>query len=226
MPPGARVAQVHTRRSQSRPRASIRGVGGQPDSRVPNPRRGCNPRAGQSLGKGRHIVLSQWAGAIPLEIVNKSETDRIERLPLPKGASLNIMRSLIEEPDARKYLTKLSAECAKDARAAVRAIEALEAISDGTRLKIAIKPLIKAACQMAILRMRTSLLGVRTGVVRSHALNLATMQRISRCSPQVLPFSRPRPEEDDKEPAPDVEIDEEEVPSVALDAGASQAGQG
>jgi integrase len=121
------------------------------------------------------------------------------------------MRSLIEEPDARKYLTKLSADCAKDRRAAVRAIEALEVISDGTRLKIAIKPLIKAACQMAILKMRTSVLGVRTGVVRSHALNLATIQRISRCSPRVLPFSRPTPEEDDKEPTLNVEIDEEEV---------------
>lgn len=78
-------------------------------------------------------------------------------------------------------------------------------------MKIAIKPLIKAACQMAILKMRTSVLGVRTGVVRSHALNLDTMQRISRCSPRVLPFSRPTTVEDDKEPTPDVEIDEEEV---------------
>ncbi len=168
------------------------------------------PALVRSLGRGRRIVLSQWTGAIPIEIVNKSETDRIERLLLPKGASLNVMRSLIEEPDARKYLTTLSAECAKDARAAVRAIEALEVISDGTRLKIAIKPLIKAACQMAILKMRTSVLGVRTGVVRSHALNLATIQRISRCSPRVLPFSPPTPEEDDKEPTLDVEIDEEE----------------
>jgi len=169
------------------------------------------PALVRSLSRGRRIVLSQWTGAIPIEIVNKSETDRIERLLLPKGGSLNVMRSLFEEPNARKYLTKLSADCAKDRRAAVRAIEALEVISDETRLKIAIKPLIKAACQMAILKMRTSVLGVRTGVVRSHALNLDTIQRITRCSPRVIPFSLPKPGEGDKEPPLDVEFDEEEV---------------
>lgn len=169
------------------------------------------PALVRSLGQGRRIVLSQWAGAIPVEIVNKSETDRIERLLLPKGASLNIMRSLIEEADAQEYLKKLSAESANDRGAAVRAIEALEVIfSDETRLKIAIKPLIKAACQIAILKMRTSALGVRTGLVRSHALNLDTMQRISRCSPPVQSFSPPTPGESDKEQTLDVEIDEEE----------------
>lgn len=168
------------------------------------------PALVRSLGRGRRIVLSQWTGAIPIEIVNKGETDRIERLLLPRGASLNIMRSLVEKPEQRKYLAELSAECAKDARAVVRAIEALEVISGGTRLKIAITPLIKAACQIAILNLRTSVLGVRTGIVRSHALNLDTMQRISRCSPPVLSFSPPTTGEGDKEPTLDVEIDEEE----------------
>lgn len=168
------------------------------------------PALVRSLGRGRRIVLSQWTGAIPIEIVNKGETDRIERLLLPRGASLNIMRSLVEKPEQRKYLAELSAECAKDARAVVRAIEALEVISGGTRLKIAIKPLIKAACQIAILNLRTSVLGVRTGIVRSHALNLDTMQRISRCSPPVLSFSPPTTGEGDKEQTLDVEIDEEE----------------
>jgi integrase len=64
---------------------------------------------------------------------------------------------------------------------------------------------------MAILKMRTSVLGVRTGVVRSHALNLDTIQRITRCSPRVIPFSLPKPGEGDKEPPLDVEFDEEEV---------------
>lgn len=168
------------------------------------------PALVRSLGRRRRIVLSRWTGAIPIEIVNRSETDRIERLLLPRGALLDVMRSLIEEPEAQKYLKKLSAECAKDQRAAVRAIEALEVTSGGTKLKIAIKPLIKAACQMAILKMRTSVLGVRTGVVRSHALNLATMQRITRCSPAVIPFACPKPQDETKEPAPEVEIDEEE----------------
>ena len=63
------------------------------------------PALVKSLSVGRRIVRKQWRGAIPIEIVNKSETDRIERLLIPKGASLNVMRSLIEEPDARKYLT-------------------------------------------------------------------------------------------------------------------------
>jgi integrase len=168
------------------------------------------PALVRSLGQGRRITLSQWAGAIPIEIVNKSETDRVERLVLPKGDSLNIMRSLIEKPDEHNYLTELSAVCATDRRAADRAIEALEVISRENRLKIAIKPLIKAACQMAILRMRTSVLGVRTGVVRSHALNLDVMQRITRCSPGVVKFLLPKPEEGDKDTTPNVLIGEEE----------------
>ena len=164
----------------------------------------------RSLAGRRRIVLSQWTGAIPIEIVNKSETDRVERLLIPKGASLNIMRALIEGHDARKYLAKLSAACTNDSRAAIRAIEALKVISGEEKLGVQIKPLIGAACQMAILSMRTSVLGVRTGLVRSHALNLDTMQRITRCSPGVVLFRSPKPKRDDEEPK-DVEIDEEEV---------------
>jgi hypothetical protein len=120
------------------------------------------------------------------------------------------MRSLMDDRSARKYLGELAAECADDPRAAVRAIEALEVTSGGERLRIRIKLLIEAACQMAILKMRTSVIAVRTGLVRSHALNVDTMQRITRSSPRIRSFIRPKPEEDGKEPAPDVEIDEEE----------------
>jgi integrase len=169
------------------------------------------PALVRSLGRCRRIVLSQWAGGIPIEIVNKSETDRVEHLLIPKCASLNVMRALMDKPDARAYLTTLSVECAEDSRAAARAIEALEVISGASKLKIAIKPLIDAASQMAILSLRTSVLGVRTGLVRSHALNLDTMQRITRCSPPVRKFSIPAPKEDDQNPEPPVELDEDEV---------------
>lgn len=169
------------------------------------------PALVKSLSEGRRIVRKQWSGGIPIEIVNKTQTDRIERLLVPKGRALNTMRILTNDPNARKYLQRLAADCVSDPRAAVRAIETLECISGEERLEIAIKPLIKAGCQMAILNLRTSVLGVRTGVVRSHALNLATMQRITRCSPRVVPFTRPKPEYHDQESNPDVEIDEEEV---------------
>ncbi len=170
------------------------------------------PALVRSLRQRRRIVLDQWSGAIPIEIVNKTATNRIERLLHPKGASLNVMRSLMEDQGAQQYLATLFAECAKDSGAAVRAIEAIKVTSGGNRLKIKIKPLIEAACQMAILRMRTSVLGVRTGAVRSHALNLATMQRISRSSPPVLPFSAPADEKGKEDlPGDAEEILEEDV---------------
>lgn len=169
------------------------------------------PALVRSLSVGRRIVRKQWSGAIPVEIVNKRQSDRIERLLVPNGGALNAMRVLIEDRKARRYLQKLAAECADDPRAAVRAIESLEVIFRGKRLRIAIRPLIKAACQVAILKLRTSVIGVRTGVVWSHALNLATMQRITRCSPHIAEFTRMAAEDNGHEPGPDIEIDEEEV---------------
>jgi integrase len=168
------------------------------------------PALVRSLSQGRRIVLDQWSGATPIEIVNAKKADRIERLLIPKGEALNTMRALMEDRNAREYLQQLAAKCADDQRAGVRAIEAIEGISGEKKLRVTIKPLIKAACQMAILKMRTSVIAVRTGVVRSHALNLATMQRITGSSPRIKSFTRPKQEEDGKEPAPDVEIDEEE----------------
>lgn len=168
------------------------------------------PALVKSLSQARRIVLDQWSGAIPIEIVNAKKTDRIERLLVPKGEALNTMRTLIDDQNAQKYLHGLVAKCAEDRRAAVRAIEAIEGISGEKKLRIALKPLIKAACQMAILKMRTSVIAVRTSLVRSHALNVDTMQRITGSSPRIKSFTRPKPEGDGKEPAPDVEIDEEE----------------
>jgi integrase len=168
------------------------------------------PALVKSLSQARRIVLDQWSGAIPIEIVNAKKTDRIERLLIPKGEALNTMRVLMEDRNAREYLQQLAAKCADDQRAGVRAIEAIEVFSGEKKLRVTIKPLIKAACQMAILKMRTSVIAVRTGLVRSHALNVDTMQRITRSSPRIKSFTRPKPEGDGKEPAPDVEIDEEE----------------
>lgn len=175
------------------------------------------PALVNSLSVGRRIVRKQWRGAIPIEIVNKSKTDRIEHLLVPQGGALNTMRALTENSNAREYLQKLALECADHPRAAVRAIEGLDVKSGAEKLRIRIKPLIKSACQLAILSMRTSVIGVRTGMVRSHALNLATMQRITRCSPRVLPFSTVKAKEEEKLD-PEVEIDQERKQESDQDA--------
>lgn len=168
------------------------------------------PALVKSLGKNRRIVLKQWTGAVPVEIVNTSETDRVERLLVLKGSSADLLRTLVEDRHARKYLAKLAANLADNPRAAVRAIEAIEVLSGKEKIKVRLKPLIEAARQMAILTLRTSVLGVRTGLVRSHALNLATLQRITRCSPRVVPFAAVKPEKD-KNAGPEVEIEDVEV---------------
>lgn len=170
------------------------------------------PALVKSLGKNRRIVLKQWIGAVPIELVNTSGTDRVERLLVLKGSSADHLRTMLEDLDARKYLARLAADLVDTPRAAVRAMEALEVLSGEEKIKIRIKPLIEAARQLAILKLRTSVLGVRTGLVRSHALNLATMQRVTRCSPRVLPFAAVKPEED-KDSGPEVEIEDEEVQS-------------
>jgi integrase len=167
------------------------------------------PALVKSLGKNRRIVLKQWIGAVPIEIVNTSGTDRVERLLVLKGSSADHLRTLLEDLDASKYLAKLAADLVDTPRAAVKAIEALEVLSGKEKIMVRIKPLIEAARQMAILKLRTSVVGVRTGLVRSHALNLATMQRITQCSPRVLPFAAAKSEEV-KDPVPEVEVDEEE----------------
>lgn len=167
------------------------------------------PALVKSLGKRRRIVLKQWIGAVPIEVMNTSGTDRVERLLVLKGSAADLLRTLAEDR-ARNYLEKLAEDLADNPCAAVRAIEALEVLSGKEKLKFRIKPLIEAARQLAILKLRTSVLGVRTGLVRSHALNITTMQRITRSSPPIVAFTRPRLLEDGKEPAAEVEIDEEE----------------
>lgn len=131
-----------------------------------------------SLHARRVIRMHRYLVGIPISLSAASRSQSIERMLIVSGRAASEVVDALGDADFSACLDELAAKPEQVVTTLDRQIGDTLAV-DGTWT---IQGLVDAACQVAIPRMPTSILGLRAGVTVSHALTLEVIERISGCN--------------------------------------------